>query len=149
MDALTIIRQEDLLDLKNLYEADKPLHVVTTVAIGHFIERFKKKPEWTNIVKFWSLNDSWKETGTFVMINANDDHILFDTLEPAPHKSLHSILDLIDYVKPMVFICFRDIFRPVVLDVIRVQNLEITFDSGTRTVYDSRHDEDIGDNEIE
>lgn len=128
MDDLTLIQKEDLVYLKKLYEVDRPLHVVTTVAIGHFIARFAKKPEWTNIVKFWTLNDTWKETGTFAMINSNDGHILFNTLEPHPHESLRKTVELIDYDKPMVFICFRDIFRPVLLDVIRVQNLEITFD---------------------
>ncbi|KAG4068589.1 hypothetical protein HA402_004930 [Bradysia odoriphaga] len=143
MDSLNIIGTEDLVYLKRLYDVDKPFHVVTTVAIGHFIQRFETKPEWTNIVKFWTLNDEWKKTGTFVMINSNDGHILFDTLEPNPYENLRKTLNLINYDKPMVFICFRDIFRPLVLDVIRVQNLEITFDSGTRTAHGTLQDVDI------
>lgn len=143
MDGLTIIGKEDLVYLKKLYEVDRPLHVVTTIAIGHFIQRFAKKPKWQHIVKFWCLNDNWKETGTFVMINSNDGHILFDTLEPNPHENLRRTLELVNYDKPMVFICFRDIFRPVVLGVIRVQNLEITFDSGTRTSHASLQDLDV------
>lgn len=143
MDGLSPIQKEDLPNLKKLYEAERPLHVVTTVAIGHFIERFKKKPEWSEIVTFWSLDDEWKQTGTFVMINTNDDHILFNTSEPSPYVSLHKTLQLINYDKPMVFICFRDIFRPTVLDVIRVRNLEISFDSGTRNLYMEYPDTDI------
>lgn len=35
----------------------------------------------------------------------------------------------------MVFVCFRDEFRPVIFDVIRVKNLETTFDAGTKAIY--------------
>lgn len=143
MDDLTSIGTEDLIVLKQLYEVKKPLHVVTTVAIGHFIKRFTDKPEWTNTVKFWSIENNWKETGTFVMINSNFGHIYFDTLEPFPHESLHKTLQLINYDKAQIFVCFRDIFRPIVLDVVRVQNLNIVFDTGARAIYDSLHDVDI------
>lgn len=143
MYVLSAILKEDLPNLKKLYEVERPLHVITTVAIGHFIERFKKKPEWTEKVTFWSLNDNWKVTGTFVMINTNDDHILFNTLEPSPYESLHKTLELINYDKAMVFICFRDVFRPIVLDIIRVRNLEIIFDSGTRNFYMEHPDIDV------
>jgi hypothetical protein len=132
---LVAIQKNDLPNLKKLYEIDNALHAVTTVAIAHFIDRFNKKPEWAKIVTFLSLNDNWRKTGTFVMINEHDSHILLNTLESAPYATLHRTLQLINYVKPMVFICFRDLFRPVVLDVIRVRNLEITFDSGTRFLY--------------
>lgn len=141
MDGLSIIDINDLPNLRKLYEIVKPLHAVTTVAIGHFMERFRMKPEWTKIVTFWSLNGNWKETGTFVMINAYDDHILFNTLEPAPYESLRKVLELINYEKPMVFISFREIFRSVVLAVISEKNLEILFDRSTRNIfYDCRPD---------
>lgn len=135
MNRLSVILKENLPNLRKLYEVERPLHVATTVALHHFIERFRKKPEWSESVTFWSFNDSWKKTGTFAMINRNDDHIFFNTLEAPPYKSLQRTLEVINYEKPMVFICFRDIFRPMVLDVIRVQNLEITFDNGTKTMY--------------
>lgn len=63
------------------------MHSVTTVAIAHFIDRFKKKRmgEICDI-----LDNNWKETGTFAMVNANDDHIYFNSLESWPFKSLHT-----------------------------------------------------------
>lgn len=79
-----------------------------------------------------SLSSTWKHTGTFVMINTHDDHIYFNTLEPAPHAPLRKILKLINYNRPMVFISFRDKFRSVVSDVISENHLEITF---TRNMY--------------
>lgn len=140
MNRLSVILKENLLILKKFYEIEKPLHVTTTVALNHFIERFRKRPEWSQLVTFLSYNDSWKKNGTFAMINRNDDHIFFNTLEESPYESLHRTLELINYDKPMVFICFRDLFRPVVLDVIRVQNLELTFDSGAKSMYLERLD---------
>lgn len=135
MGSLAIILKNSLPNLKKLYEVDKPLHAVTTLAIRHFIERFDRKPEWEEKVKFLSLNDDWRKTGTFAMVNNNDNHIFFNTLEPWPYKSLRKTLDLLNYDQPIVFIGFRDIFRPVVFDVIRVQYLEMTFDTGTKNVY--------------
>lgn len=134
MSGLSVILKESLPNLIKLYEANKPLHAITTVAIGHFIERFNKKPEWEKKVTFLSLNN-WKETGTFAMVNTNENLIFFNTFEPWPHESLRRTLNLLNYDKPVVFVCFRDVFRSVVLDVIRVQNLEITFDSGTKNMF--------------
>lgn len=138
MNDLSIILPEDLTILKNLYERDKPLHLVTTTAIGQCIDQLKKKPEWTKKVKFFSLNDNWRLTGTFAMVYTDDDQILFNTLEPAPYESLRETLEYMTYDKPMVFICFRDIFRPIVFDVIRIRHLEVAFDSGTK-VFSYKH----------
>lgn len=143
MDGLTIIAEKDLPNLKTLYEIEKPLHAVTTVAIGHFIRRFIQKPEWREIVKFWSLNGNWKETGTFAMVNHMDDHILFNTLEQPPYDSLRRLLTLIEYKKPMVFISFREIFHSVVLHVISEKNLSILFDRSTRYLYYDVPDENL------
>lgn len=136
MNNLVTIEEESLYELKKLYEVDKPLHVATTVAIGHFIKRFEKKPRWKEMVQFMSLDDNWRQTGTFVMVNGHDDVILFNTLEPAPYESLHKTLDLLHYDKPMSPEFFREIFRPIVLDVIRKKDLEITIiDVGYRNFY--------------
>lgn len=140
MGGLSIILKQSLPSLKKLYEVDHPLHAITTIAIHHFIERFKKKPEWEEKVKFWSLNDNWEKTGTFAMVNTNDNHILINTLESWPYESLRKTLDLLNYDQPMVFVGFRDIFRPVVFDAVRVQNLEITFDTGTKNIFKEYED---------
>lgn len=134
MCSLLRISKEELPYLRGLYEVERPLHIITVVAISHFIEHFENKPEWDEKIDFWTSSECWKQTGTFAMANKNDQHILFNTLEPWPYQSLHRTLELLNYDHKVVFICFRDIFRPVVLDVIRVRNLQITFDSGTRSL---------------
>jgi len=135
MDVLTAIKLDDLPDLRKLYEVDQQLHVMTTNVIGHFTQRFQKRPEWTKIVTFWSLNDNWRQTGTFVIINSHDDHIVFNTLELSPYSSLRKSLDLLNYSKPMAFLWFREIFRPTVLEVIHLQNLEITNERALKHTY--------------
>lgn len=134
MNKLLAIEEALLPDLKKLYDVHKPLHVATSVAIEHYIKRFEKKPEWTKLVKFFSLNDNWKQTGTFVMVNGHDDHILFNTLEPAPYNSLNTILDLVPYDRSML-LRFRNVFSPVVLDIIRRHNLEITSSVSYKNFY--------------
>lgn len=104
--------------------------------IVHFIDRFEKKPEWEDKVKFWTLSDEWKQGGSFALVNENDRHIMFNT--PWPYTSLQRILELLDYDEEKVFVSFRDIFRPTVFNVIRVQNLQVTFDSSTRCVYSDK-----------
>lgn len=126
MNNLVVIESGDLPELKQLYDVQKPLHATTTVLIDHFIKRFNKKPEWTKIVKFFSLNYDWKTTGSFVMINDRDDQIMFNTLEPAPFPSLHKIFELLHFDKP--FELFADeIFETLLFDVIRKHDLEIVF----------------------
>lgn len=138
MAHLLKIDKPDLHHLKSLYQRDWPLHASSYAIVDHFIDRFDKQPEWEEKVKFWTLNDSWKATGTFAMVNDNDQHIFFNTLEDPPYGSMSRTLELLNMEEEKVFIAFRDIFRPMIHDVIRVQNLEKTFDTGTRLVYRSK-----------
>jgi len=69
------------------------------------------------------------------MINENDRHILFDTLELPPYSTLQRTLELLEIEQEWVFVCVRDNFRPLVFDVMRVHNLEVTFDNGARLMY--------------
>jgi hypothetical protein len=141
--SLLKLSSENLIHLSSIYRsANWPLHVVSVGAIEHFIRRFKKQPEWHEKVNFFSLNESWKKTGTFVMVNTNDQHVLFDTLEPTPFKTLRKTFEVLNFDDEKVFVSFRDIFRPLVYDVIRVHNLEVTFDNGTRLIYSPRLDYD-------
>ncbi len=135
MDKLIVIERGRLPELKKLYDVHKPLHVATTVLIDHFIKRFDQKPEWTKTAKFFTLNDDdCKRTGTFVMVNGHDNCILFNTLELAPYKSLHKVLGSLNFEKPYDFFV-RDDFATVMWDVIRKQNLQITFSVNVKNFY--------------
>lgn len=138
MSELIRIQKDQLPQLRNLYRADWPSCVTSYAVIDHFIDRFNKHPNWEGKVKFWTLSDKWKASGTFAMINENDNYIMFDTIESWPFPTLQRTLELLNYDRETAFISFREIFRPLVLDVIRVQNLEATFDSSTRLLYSPR-----------
>lgn len=69
------------------------------------------------------------------MVNENDNHILFDTLEPWPYTTLQEILERLEIVDEKVFISVRENFQPMLNDVLKVQNLEKTFDLGSKLVY--------------
>lgn len=143
MNGLLRISKKFLPHLRDIYKTEWPLHAVSYAAIDHFIRRFEKHAQWEEKVKFWTLNNDWRITGTFAMVNDNDQHILFNTLESYPYPTLRRTLELLDYEQEKVFICFNDIFRPVVLDVMRVNNLESTFDSGSRITYWPREKLDL------
>jgi hypothetical protein len=135
MSGLVRIARSSLETLKNLYRVDWPVHVVSYTAIDHFIHRFNQQPEWEEKVKFWTLGDDWKRHGTFVMENVSDGHILINTTQAYPYESLSETLNMLSYDDERVFACFHDKFRPLVQDLIRVKNLEETFDSGAKCVH--------------
>lgn len=136
MNSLLRITRQQLPKLSHIYKSNEyPLHNVSYICIDHFIDRFTRKPGYEDKVKFWTLNETWMQNGTFAMVNDNDGHILFNTLEPFPYTTMRQTLERLEIEDEKVFICFRDIFRAMVHDVMRVQCLEKTFDSGTRLIY--------------
>lgn len=135
MKGLVRIATKNLEVLKGVCKIDWPLHVVSYSAIDHFINRFRQHPSWEENVKFWTLNDEWRQSGTFVMENAIFGHILFNTFQSWPHQSLRKLLESLNYEHEKVFVCFNDEFRSVVNDIVRVKNLEVTFDSGAKLIY--------------
>lgn len=133
MNSLLRITKQNLPQLGRIYRHhDWPLHIPSLTAIEHFIDRFEKLPQWEKKVKFVTFNDTWKQNGTFAMVNENSDHILFDTLEPWPFATLQKTLERLDIADNKVFVGFRDIFRPLLDDILRIHNLEKTFDTGTK-----------------
>lgn len=132
------IMKSELPHLKNLFKRNWPLHASSYVLVDHFADRFENHPKWEEKVKFYTLNDSWMDTGTFAMVNESDQNIFFNTLEDSPYATLKQTLYSLNMEQEQAFIAFRDIFRPLVHDVIRVQHLEKTFDSGVRLLHGPR-----------
>lgn len=127
---LTRILASDLQIYRRLYQLKWPKFLVTCGLLDHFIDRFKKLPEWEDKVQFLKLDKPEINDGTFVFINGQ--HVYFDTLEEAPFDTLQSVMNQLDYSEEKVFIGVRDVFRPFLDDLIRVHHLERTFDVGTR-----------------
>lgn len=64
---------------------------------------------------------------------------MFATLDPSFHK-LKIALKLLNYTKMMFFMCVRQIYRPIVHEVAKDENLEIIFDDGTVMKHLKRED---------
>lgn len=124
--ALTEISPNDLRQLKELYKIEWPLHIATHNLLKNFASRFEKDPKWKEKVSFWSLDGNWRDHGSFVM--TFDFFICFNTLESAPYTEITKTLMLLNYRQFMKFIDVREIFRPLVSDVIKKLNFEIVSD---------------------
>lgn len=130
MESLKKIQIEHLIELKGLYKIDWPLHITTCSTIQNFLDRFRRYPEWIKRVSFFSINEEWKQFGTFVMINEN--RIFFNTLESFPFKNLRKTLLLFNFEEKLQLVNIRDALRPVVADLIRIHHLEVISDIGTK-----------------
>lgn len=130
MEALQIIPVDQLNELKGLYKIDWPLHISTCSTIQLFIDRFEKHLEWVEKVSFFSIDDDWKRFGTFVMIN--EGRIFFNTLESFPFHNLRETLQRVDVNERLSFVNIRDALRPVILDFVRCNHLEVVSDIGTK-----------------
>lgn len=127
---LTKIIKSDLKIYRRLYQAEWPKYLVSFGLLDHFIDRFNKLPEWEEKVQFLKTKESDINDGTFVFING--PHVYFDTLETPPYSKLEKLMNKLDYSQEKVFIGVRDVFRPFIHDLIRIQYLEKTFDTGTK-----------------
>lgn len=121
--ALTNISATSLSELKELYRVDWPLHVGSYNLLKVYAKRFTENPKWEEKVKFWTLNDNWRQHGSFVMtfgfmINLN-------SLEPSPFHEIKKILLLLEYKKFTRFYDMREVFTPVVREVMKERGLTI------------------------
>lgn len=69
------------------------------------------------------------------MVNENDNHIMFDTLEPWPYATLQEILQRLEIADEKVFLGVHENLQPMLHDVLRVQSLEKTYEIGSQLVY--------------
>lgn len=127
--ALVKIPTDELLELQELYKVDWPLHILTYNTFKIFINRHKKIPKWSEKIQFWSLNGDWRTNGTFVMVN--DYLMFFNTLESEPHGEISKALMLIRYPKFSFFMDIRDMFWPLLRDVIKKLQLRVISNSAS------------------
>lgn len=130
------ISSNELRQLKELYKVEWPLHIATYNLLKNFADRFERDPKWKGNVSFWSLDGNWHEHGSFVM--TFDFLICFNTLESAPYTGISKALMLLNYRKFMQFIDIREIFRPIIFDVIKKLDLKIVTDIRNRCYFASK-----------
>ncbi|XP_037030040.1 uncharacterized protein LOC119069924 [Bradysia coprophila] len=112
--------------------ASYPRHALTYFSLKHFGIQSEKYPEFRENLELLTLNDNWKKDGLFLMKNGHTYY--FDSLEDQPYNRVKELLMGIDYSKETVFRAVRDQFKPVMNDVLWLNNMEITDQTGT-TMY--------------
>lgn len=127
------LSMETIPTLMELYRgASYPRHALTYFSLKHFAIQSEKFPEYKENLELLTLNDNWKKDGLFLMKNGHTYY--FDSLEDQPYSRVKDLLLGIDYSKEVVFRAVRDQFKPVMNDVLWLNNMEITDQTGT-TMY--------------
>ncbi len=120
--------------LKNLYKVNWPKYVPTFALLEHFIERFAKHPEWQEKVKFLTINESSLQGGTFLMIYCNYI-VSFNSLEAEPYTNLEKLLNDLDFSEEKKFWAMELHHVEVVEKIVKLQNLEKTFDETSKCTF--------------
>lgn len=133
MENLLKLSRKTIPTFMELYKsASYPRHAVTYSAFKNYIIQSEKFPELKDNLQLLTLTEDWQKDGLFLMKNGRTYY--FDSLEPQPFDRVKKLLLNIDYSEGVVFRAVRDLFKPMVNEVLWLQNLEITDQTGT-TVY--------------
>lgn len=112
--------------------ASYPRHALTYFSLKQFDVQSEKYPEYRENLELLTLNDNWKSDGLFLIKNGSSYY--FDSLENQPYNRVKDLLMSIDYSKETVFRAVRDQFKPVMNEILWLNNMEITDQTGT-TMY--------------
>jgi len=133
MENLLKLSRKTIPTFMEIYKAASyPRHVVTCSAFKNVMIQTEKYPEYRDNIQLYTLNEEWQKDGLFLIKNGRSYY--FDSVEPQPFDRLKKLLLKIDYSEDVVFRAVRDLFKPMINDVLWLKNLEITDQTGT-TVY--------------
>lgn len=118
------------------YTRNWPKHVLTVGLLDHYINRFKKHPEWEDKVNFYKT-DSDIDDASFVFDNGF--FIYFDSLTNN-HQKLKAVIGRLNFQYEKIFHCIRDDFKDLVHEIIKEHSLEKIFDLGARAVFNADYD---------
>ncbi|CAG9810899.1 unnamed protein product [Chironomus riparius] len=116
---------------RDLFKSNWPKYMPSYCVLQHFINRFGQHPEWEEKVKFLTLKDTLD--GTYALIYG--PYICIDSIEAPPYPKLEKLLYNMDLKSDQIFANFRDDFRPLVLDLLRIRKLKKTFDVGSKICF--------------
>lgn len=122
---------DEIKFLKNLYKVNWPKYVPTFALLEHFIERFEKHNEWQEKVTFSTINEDSLKNGTFLMVYC--DYIMnFNSLEADPYENLEKLINDVDFTEEKKIWAMESHHAEVVEKIVKIQNLEKTFDDSSR-----------------
>jgi len=130
---LTTLSKNLLPVYRDLFKHHWPKYMPSYCVFNHFINRFDKHPEWTEKVKFLTLKDDDISDGVYALTCG--PYILIDSLEMSPYPKLEKLIYNLDLADNQMFVNFRDDFRPLIMDLLRMRGMEKTFDRGSKICY--------------
>lgn len=120
--------------LRDVYTQNWPKNLVSHQLLTQFIEMSEKYPKvFEKIHVLSDRTENFSSDGSFVALNGN--HIHFDTFENYPHDKMVKMICSLDFASgPKIFVNFKETFRPLMSDIQRFLNLEVTSDECARLI---------------
>lgn len=156
--SLVEIPVANLSTLRDKFLVDWPAHILAFSFISNLISKCAKYPEITPNI--FSLDNKWETDGTFVAFFVRailipfsslhsmqffsfnfkgDRKCLFASLD-SKFENLKLALKLLDYSEMVFFMAVRDVYRPVIDEVISDLKLHIHCYDGTVMKYYTKED---------
>ncbi|XP_058060973.1 uncharacterized protein LOC131211497 isoform X1 [Anopheles bellator] len=110
--------------LRDLYRQDWPRHEIAYYTIQNYIRWTERDPHTSTTLIVYSLNGSWWETGTYIIVDHTD--VFMYTLEPT-EDTLRRMLCLLDWHHS--YLMNMCLYRDAVVNAYRLHRLAIAFDS--------------------
>ncbi|XP_053673040.1 uncharacterized protein LOC128723336 [Anopheles nili] len=129
-DSLVRIPTNAWDQLRDLYKEDWPRHEIAYNNVHNYIRWIEREPQISATLIVCSLNDSWRENGTYIIIDHTD--VFMYTLDPTG-ETLRRMLLLLDWHHS--YLMNMCLYRAIVLEVYRLHRLDIAFDSADVIYY--------------
>uniref|UniRef100_A0A182M339 N-acetyltransferase domain-containing protein n=1 Tax=Anopheles culicifacies TaxID=139723 RepID=A0A182M339_9DIPT len=123
-DTLVRIPANAWEQLRDLYRQDWPRHEIAYNNVQNYIRWVERDPPISATLIVYSLNGSWRQNGTYIIIDHTD--VFMYTLDHTG-DTLKRMLLLLDWHHS--YLMNMCPYRAIVLDVYRLHRLEIAFDS--------------------
>ncbi|XP_050082228.1 uncharacterized protein LOC126569291 [Anopheles aquasalis] len=108
--------------LRDLYRQDWPRHEIAYHTVHNYIYWTEHDPHITRTLIVYSLNGSWWQNGTYIIIDHTD--VFMYTLESSG-ATLRRMLQLLDWHHS--YLMNMCLYRDLVLDVYRLHHLPVAF----------------------
>ncbi|CAO1329840.1 unnamed protein product [Diamesa serratosioi] len=136
-DRLKTIQPFDWFELRDLFVVNWPENHVAYHTIDNFLQWHRKEEEDIKNLKIYSLNDSWRSDGTYVIV---DRYQLFVYTLEISNDKLKRLLSLLDWSGGFKVSSFLKRHRSAVVDVVEHKKLKLEYDSLTFLYFMSKEE---------
>ncbi|XP_055685165.1 uncharacterized protein LOC129791163 isoform X2 [Lutzomyia longipalpis] len=123
-DRLVPIARKALPILRDLYKVDWPKHLINYQTINNFVNWYNQTSSIDEVF-IWSLNDTWRDNGTFIIKSHYDIHC--GTLD-GNEETLVRAFCLINWNRPLLICSFVEYQRPPIVKALKIHKVPIKYD---------------------